>query len=544
MRVGSSEDGSLAFQELLRGRTPEFELHALVNRRLSWFSVRSDHVTVGRNLDWAKAWAAREELTYDPHGPLVALDLHAVVDASDRIHVVHEAFDSFGVHATNVGYKTSAAPSQWMSTALPSFVNPVGDPSCTSGNPGICLSADAAGTEWIHVLYHRRPVAIDPPDPAACHSFWYVYNAKPLSVADPGAGWVGESWFTDLFQDQTYSLAGEGGVGLLPVMDGLGRIHAIGRKKVTRSDSVWVYHVYGFPPAAGETWKPTVVALDSMPMLPAHLPAETPIVVTTQAVLGRSERGECLDVVWNHNTREEGAMRTEVEFARFDVGADVWSRPVQISPEDSVSSQAARLQRSPDGALHVMYHEPSPQDPASRVYYRRAVGDPRDPASWSTPQPVTYDVSGCANVPVFVAEGDTVWMGYTRHDPGFRRPFEAWFRKGWAIERHAAAHTTWSGLVWLDADYVVAEGDTLTILPGTLVVVAASSTADAAGFSPGKVDLVVEGSLEALGTPADSVRFETLAGSGRGSGWGGIRFTRTSCHDRIECARVTLADPR
>lgn len=74
----------------------------------------------------------------------------------------------------------------------------------------------------------------------------------------------------------------------------------------------------------------------------------------------------------------------------------------------------------------------------------------------------------------------------------------------------------WSGAVSLDADFVVASGETLVIAPGTTITAASGVT------------LVVEGELDALGTLDAPILFtaaSTDGTSGDASAWGGIAFT-------------------
>jgi hypothetical protein len=134
------------------------------------------------------------------------------------------------------------------------------------------------------------------------------------------------------------------------------------------------------------------------------------------------------------------------------------------------------LHRSDDGKLHVIYHEPAPRDPFTGLYYLEAEGDPGIRAHWSEPVPVTADLHTYAYMPVFVADADTVWVGYTSGDAGagdtrttdVDRGSRAWFRKGYPIGTSTSKNRTWEGLVWLASDYVVREDHTLTVLPGTL----------------------------------------------------------------------------
>jgi hypothetical protein len=536
IQVSATPDaGPCSFQELLLGRGAEFRLHAFVSHRVQRFSLRCCYLTVGRDLAWERAWREREEFTFETGTTQIAFVPVFLVDQKDRVHVIHEAFDTFRTATIHIGYKTNGWD-HWNTMSPPALINSADIPYCMGANPGAGLSRDSTGVEWLHVLYHRRsrrgrPVSDE------CRPFWYVHNAKPLSVTPPEEGWMGDTWFTGLFEGQGYKLAGEGGVALSPVVDGRGRVHAIGRKKSVAADSIWVYHICGYPRAPGEEWDTMVAVIDSMPMNePA--PGEPVYWVTTQSCVGRSGSGECLNAVWSHNFREGEGIRKEVYFARFEVGADRWSLPLQLTPDGGVSSQGARLQRSSDGALHVMYHEHSPREPCVRLRYLTARGDPCVASHWTGSVPVTADVRTYANVPVFVAAAETVWVGYTSGDndvTGVDGEPQAWFRKGYAIENRTSASTTWEGLVWLDCDYVVREGHALTVQPGTRVLIAGASLEDRDGFTPGSVDLIVDGEITAVGTPKDPIRFEVVAATGEErADWGGIHVREGAPAGRFE----------
>jgi hypothetical protein len=510
--------------DLLKGRQSDFDLLAIVNGHERVFSLRSYAMSVGRDLRWDRAWRDRVQFTYEHESKLISNVPTVVVDSRNRMHYIHEAFDAFETGTINVGYKTSEW-SHWNRTTPPELIETIDSPDCAGANPAACLSTDASGREWLHVLYHRRPLLYGS-IPEACRAFWYVHNAKPLSVIDPAKGWVGESWFTDHFVDQRFALAGEGGMALIPVVDSRGRVHTIGRRKSREADSVRVCHLYGSPPGPGEDWSTTIQVIDSMPGRPRE-PGERRIWITRQAAVLRTESGEYLDAAWSHNVREGERIRREVHFARFEVGADRWSTPIRISPRSMGTYLGPRLCSSPDGKVHVMYHKNSARVPTARLRYVRADGDPREPSSWSHPIPVASDMRTYASAPVFVAEEDTVWVGYTSGDndvTGVDGPTQAWFRKGYPIGGSTTSDTEWGGLVWLGSDFVVREDHTLTILSGTRIQVADSSRVDRPGFTPREVDLIVEGKIVAEGTSADSIRIEVIAAGGAGPGdWGGIR---------------------
>ena len=499
------------FLDLAPGRGDVATLHALLGQHVRKYSERLFHVEVGQDLDWDEAWQRRDQLTFEPAAGHIAFVPSMVVDAQNHVHVIHEAFNVDRPGTIHVGYKTNACP-HWNAATPPVIVDGIDPSPCKAANPSLTLRRDAEGVEWLHVLFHRRPIPATPTE--SCRPFWYVHNAKPLSVLDPSQGWVGETWFTGFFADQEFRLPGEGGTALTPIIDARGMLHAIGRKKCADRDSVWVYHLSGYPPPPGHDWQLTYAALDSMPLGRSDpgVPGEPLVWVTKQAELGRSDDGEDLDVVWNHNFAEKSVIRREVWFSRLTISTNRWSAPMQITPDDGISSEAARLEHSPDGALHVMYNEPEPHDPTSRIYYVRAVDDPRVRAHWTDPTPVLPEVRTRANRPVFCARGDTVWVGYTcAHDVTDDKDgrTNAWFRMGQALGTESKGDQVWHGQVWLDSDYTVQAGHTLTVLPGTCVLLSPYSRSDLAGYRPGQIDLVVRGRLLALGARSDSIRFLT-----------------------------------
>jgi hypothetical protein len=101
----------------------------------------------------------------------------------------------------------------------------------------------------------------------------------------------------------------------------------------------------------------------------------------------------------------------------------------------------------------------------------------------------------------------------------------------WTTPRLAAATTsgvisqneTWSDRVVLTGDVRVATNITLTILPGTRVEAAPGFDDTLGGEFPNTVELIVAGSLFAVGTEADPVVFTSAAEVPTFSDWRGIR---------------------
>ncbi len=79
------------------------------------------------------------------------------------------------------------------------------------------------------------------------------------------------------------------------------------------------------------------------------------------------------------------------------------------------------------------------------------------------------------------------------------------------------ASTSWEGIIRLTGTVVIAEGVTVSIEPGTEVLVQPKVGAD----------IVVRGRLLVRGVPSKPVRFDTAGGCATGP-WGGIVFERGS----------------
>lgn len=89
--------------------------------------------------------------------------------------------------------------------------------------------------------------------------------------------------------------------------------------------------------------------------------------------------------------------------------------------------------------------------------------------------------------------------------------------------------TSWEGVIRLTGKLVIREGVTVTVDPGTEVLV-----------QPGpENDIEVRGRLLVRGIPEKPVRFDTAGGCSAGP-WGGIRFLPGSTgifeHVRLRCA--------
>ncbi|MFP6882695.1 MAG: lamin tail domain-containing protein [Roseibacillus sp.] len=86
------------------------------------------------------------------------------------------------------------------------------------------------------------------------------------------------------------------------------------------------------------------------------------------------------------------------------------------------------------------------------------------------------------------------------------------------------ASTTWSGIVHLTGDVTIPTGHVLTVQPGTLVLIDGDATPQSTSGS----DLIVQGSLNSLGTEAQPI---TITASDPGAPWGQILFDNSEAAD-------------
>ncbi|MCP4623117.1 MAG: right-handed parallel beta-helix repeat-containing protein, partial [bacterium] len=86
-----------------------------------------------------------------------------------------------------------------------------------------------------------------------------------------------------------------------------------------------------------------------------------------------------------------------------------------------------------------------------------------------------------------------------------------------------ASDETWSGIVTLTGDVTVPVGVTLTINSGTEVVFPAGSDDTSGGEETGLTELIVNGSLSAVGEEGNEIVFRSSSGTPAKGDWGGIR---------------------
>lgn len=90
------------------------------------------------------------------------------------------------------------------------------------------------------------------------------------------------------------------------------------------------------------------------------------------------------------------------------------------------------------------------------------------------------------------------------------------------------ASTTWNGIVRLTGDTTVPVGHTLTVQPGTLILI----DGDATSQSTTGADLIVQGSIDAIGTEAQPITFTAFD---EGAPWGQILFDNSQSAQFAYC---------
>jgi hypothetical protein len=82
---------------------------------------------------------------------------------------------------------------------------------------------------------------------------------------------------------------------------------------------------------------------------------------------------------------------------------------------------------------------------------------------------------------------------------------------------------TWYGDVTLGSDLVIPCGSSLTLKPGTTIEVPAQYDGHNLGNDLNRVEITVEGTLNSLGLPSDSVKIKSMENPGSPGDWYGIR---------------------
>lgn len=96
-----------------------------------------------------------------------------------------------------------------------------------------------------------------------------------------------------------------------------------------------------------------------------------------------------------------------------------------------------------------------------------------------------------------------------------------------------SSDTTWTGLVAVPCDVVVASDAQLTILPGCVVRFAKSDSSHS-GIDTGKCELIIQGTLSADGNSQSKPTFSSATGNPSAGDWRGIRLRPNSTNNLID----------
>ena len=117
----------------------------------------------------------------------------------------------------------------------------------------------------------------------------------------------------------------------------------------------------------------------------------------------------------------------------------------------------------------------------------------------------------------------------------------------WGMAEHNLHHTglyhtssgplrcneTWSGTIYISGDVTVPVGKTLTIGPGTKVVFTANSDDQHGGINSGKCELIVYGTLNAIGNSSYPITF--MPSTPQSNNWYGIRVMDNAAAQFEQC---------
>ena len=100
---------------------------------------------------------------------------------------------------------------------------------------------------------------------------------------------------------------------------------------------------------------------------------------------------------------------------------------------------------------------------------------------------------------------------------------------------------TWTGDVTLTGDVTVPAGVTLTIDPGARVLFSALSDDQGTGNNVDRAELIIEGSLNAVGTDLSGISFTSSSTTPATGDWHGIRVVTTGTSETVTMAYCTVS---
>lgn len=458
-----------------------------------------------------------------PDGTPYNTDEEFAFDRRDSVHAVFEA-NSYPNVAGNVhiGYKCQG-DTIWDS---PDVVW-VSDPG-VGGDNSPRMFLDPA-RERLHVTWSK-----------GLHAERTMYYRAKSTDPDSSAfdGW-GEIITIDSLGGGVPAIVSDPG-------DGHAVLHLIGGKRWTavdenKPDTTAGRHLWGPPPGLTDTtWVPTGFEQWGKAAVGQPPSSETDfsdlIEVAASPAAGPGGGGPYIYLVGEPILA--GSNDQVITFTTIDTSTMTWtpshtSDPLVISVRDDGMESGTASIAVDDSGIHVIWQDrPVGQtDTADLVLHRHtAVAVPSSLGDWSPIANVVADDSSTSMNPAIAVEDSVLFVAYSRlvdslttcGPSGNETCYEhaLYFREGHIFTDSTNAPMTWANSVFLDRDFVVPAGDTLTIEPGTIIELAGKDQYDR-GVDAAHIEIIVRpgAMLVAEGTAESPIAFRSAAA---GSTWYGI----------------------
>lgn len=440
------------------------------------------------NLPWTGTWGSGRHNTDHRFG----------VDNSDAAYVVWEAHNYAGHTGSWIGYKDQRA-SLWNDTTDPLFLR-------GGGGPRMCVGPDS--------LYVSNGS---------------VFQSRVLSTTvAPDAGWSYETLVPSIGN-------GGGGTGSI-VLDSHSNVHFFGAWVDTSAsdspdvpDTTKIVHAVGTAPAeSAATWTLAVDFLDWWTEEPGPDPAEMETALTEFVTAGPSTT-ELIHFAWARPDIISGER--EIAFATLDLtgvsnGQGTWypapdstglyTGPILSVEDDGWESNLPAVASDANG-VHVLWSQKRVSESgASAHQIQHRFSNELTPTSlseWSAisdvvPEDNPSESTRSMRPTAVMLDGDLM-VAFTRETGPWNLDSdtrETWFREGHVLGDTATADTTLAGAVFLDRDFVIPSGVTVTFAPGTIVSVAPDDLGGG-GTDEGLPEIIVAdgGRLLAAGTPSQPI---------------------------------------
>ncbi|MBZ0267065.1 hypothetical protein K8I85_02830 [bacterium] len=468
--------------------------------------VLGDHARRGYYYSRAASGTWTSYGPFTPDENVANIDFQLALDAVDDAHVVFEGHDYGAVHPDSqwIGYKYRGDASNWAATADPFWISE-NEAGMKDGGvtPRVCVQGDS-----LHVVWTSEGST--------------KHRAKKLDSSE-GADW---GWGTRTIMTDYISA-----LSMLVAPDG--RTHILGKRTLPNAgigydDTTFVIHVWGTPPASAsedDAW-----TADSAEVLDTYFvrnentlppPGDDNEWAVASASGLSIEGGELAHFAWDRR-EQYGPNERSIAFGTLDLESGAWSpsRPSLFSPWPLIVGVAAESlsTRSPviasDAAgVHLLWHEvPATASGFGGSYgdhiYHRFSGSlaPSTLSDWSGVADVVPDDPTTSFRPRPVVDNGILLVTYTSKDVPPYGGLQMFFREGHFLPDSAATTMEWDGAVFLDRDFIVPDGSSLTVGPGTIVEIAPDDRGNLASDAEHTEIVVRDGAkLVAVGSSPDSL---------------------------------------